>query len=86
MYFEYVSELPEGFKKCESLYELTQLKKRKRKWRPENVELIYGLEYYVYSITSKVYYKRILEETTNLEKLKMYFKDGNLFIKAQDNE
>lgn len=84
--FEYVKTLAANTKQCHNLEELGKLKKGKRKPRKGNLEPNYGLVYYVYSITSKVYYKRVVHEGTNFRKLKEYIHDGNVYLEINTGE
>lgn len=87
MKFDYVNTLPRDTIKCESLEDLARLKKNKRKWKKGNLEPDYGRVYYVYSISSKVYWKRTVQEYTDFIKLKQYIRDGNVYAEEkQTNE
>ena len=77
-------------RKVKSIDEFYQLKKGKRSWTPENIELK-ETEYKLYSPYSDKWFDKKLEvyvnpkgETDtlmNLERLKKYIRDGNIYIK-----
>lgn len=69
---EGLSHLPEGFSLVEDIKELKTLKKRKRVVKEENLELKYGTIVYVYSYREEVYYKKILNIFTPIDKLTEY--------------
>lgn len=83
MKLDYVKTLPQDIVKCKSLEDLARLKKGKRKWKKGNLEPDYGRVYYVYSISTKVYWKREISEYTNFKKLRQYVNDGNVFTEKQ---
>lgn len=78
-YFKGVKTLPEGFHLITDLDALKTLKKGKRKLIPENLEWKYKTTLYVYSHSSKVYYKKILSEQTPIDVLIKYFNNKILY-------
>jgi hypothetical protein len=79
--FEYYNELPDNFRPCTDLHQFYQLKPGKKEWKKENVQLIVGLEYLIYSPDTKKYelYK-VNHEFFHVKNLIQYMQDGNLFI------
>jgi len=77
-------------KRVKSIDEFYQLKKGKRKWSPENIE-IKETEYNLYSPYSLKWHKKKLEiyispkgevyTLTDLKLLKRYIRDGNIYLK-----
>jgi len=77
---QYYTDLPKNFIKCTNINDFFKLKKGKRNRIKENLEVIIGMEYLVYSPTSKLYYYKTIHEYTNMWQLYAYFKDANVYI------
>ena len=80
MEFDYTKTLPQGTKKCISMKDFARIKKGKRVWKKGNTEPYCGRVYYVYSITHKVYWRRVVSQYTDWDKVKQYVKDGTVYI------
>jgi hypothetical protein len=78
----YFNLLPETFIICTDFMNFFKLQKGKRKVTKENLERIEGMEYIVYSLSSKLYYYKIIHELTNMFLIHKYFKDGNVYVYA----
>jgi len=86
--FKYLIELSKvaGVVKVRDILgtELLQLKRGKKKWTGNNVEIRDGLPLLIYSPSSNRYWYRILQADHDLNVLRRYIKDGNLFILFND--
>lgn len=74
-------ELPDGYKPVPDLNALKRLKKGKRKWTEENIELDFGQTIYLFSFRNYCYFKKTLSPYTPVEKLDEYIKKGLVYGK-----
>ena len=76
----YFEQLPESFTKCLDFRDFYKLKKNKRKFTKNNIKMVIGMEYILYSRTSNKYYYKKIFSFTNTNRLFKYFRDGNIYI------
>lgn len=79
--FKYYNHLPEGYTKVGDIQEFLRLRKQARVWKRENIERIPGLQYLVCNPYTEVYWVRKTTMNTNLQELKRYIDDKNVYIK-----
>ena len=72
--------LPKGAFKCRWEVELYKLKYRKKRAYPENIELREGYRHLLWSRYARVYYERVIDESTLDVNLTYYMKKGILFL------
>ena len=79
--FEYYLELPNDYRPCTDVHKFFRLKPGKNEWKKENIQLIVGMQYIVYSPNTKKYeLHKVNHEFLNFKDLIQYSEDGNLFI------
>lgn len=81
MNFFNLKYLPEGYAVCMDIENLYRLKYRKRTQTINNIELDIGKTYYVYSHFKNIYYEKVLNSFSSIEKLEKYIKLKILYYK-----
>ena len=79
--FKYYDSLPEGYVKVKEIKEFLRLKKHARTWKKENIERIPSLQYLVCNPYTEVWWCRRTTMNTDLQELKRYIEDKNVYIK-----
>ena len=78
--FKYYDHLPEGYEKTTDIKDFLRLKKNYRIWKKENIERTPMLEYLVCNPSTEIYWCRKTTMNTNLQELKRYIEDKNVYI------
>jgi len=79
----YYNILPAGTKRCKVFTQFYKLKPGSKTWKQENVILKEGMYFLIYSPISKVYFLRQVHEHFDVEKVKQYIRDKNLYLIEQ---
>jgi hypothetical protein len=80
----YYENLPEGSERCKVYTQFYKLVNGAKRWKQENIELRIGMYFVIYSPGANRYFLRKVHEDLNLEKLKKYIQDKNLYLINKD--